>query len=270
MLESGMKFGRLTVIEEAFKDNNKNKYIKYYLFRCDCGNEKIIGENPVRYGRTKSCGCLKKETNFKNHFIDITGKRYGKLTVLRLSKKEHHSRNGLVWVCSCDCDPNKEIYIIGNDLKYGNTSSCGCYRREKMTIHGKTHTKIHKIWNSILQRCLNENNEFYEYYGGRGITVCDEWLEFENFYRDMGDPPDGMSIDRINNNKGYYKENCRWATREEQQRNTRRTKLDKFKVKRIREFLLMEEKPSDLAKLFNVSQNVIYQIKDKRTWKNIE
>lgn len=89
-------------------------------------------------------------------------------------------------------------------------------------IHGKRDTKIYHVWEAIIQRCTNPNHPTYHYYGGRGITVCDEWRKFVNFFSDMGEHPgDGYSIDRIDNDKGYYKENCRWATKDEQVENRR-------------------------------------------------
>lgn len=94
--------------------------------------------------------------------------------------------------------------------------------------HGMRHTRVYNIWKHMTQRCRNIRHHRYEYYGGRGITVCQEWLEFANFYRDMGDPPFKYSIDRINNNLGYYKENCRWASHQEQMSNTRKNRYLTF------------------------------------------
>ncbi len=100
--------------------------------------------------------------------------------------------------------------------------------------HGMSHSKIYYVWRNMRNRCLNKSDIAYSYYGGRGISVCKEWQEsFEAFYKDMGDPPEGMSIDRINNSAGYSPDNCRWATREEQQANSRTCKQYKNNTSRI-------------------------------------
>lgn len=149
--------------------------------------------------------------------LNLTGNRYGKLLVIKESdnKKSH-------WVCRCDCGQITTVYR--GHLRDGHTTSCGCYKAESSTKHGLHKTKEYLVWQNIIQRTTNSNHPQYHYWGGRGITVSDDWKDFQNFYRDMGNRPSPKhSIDRIDNNKGYEKGNCRWATGREQNLNTRRT-----------------------------------------------
>jgi len=125
--------------------------------------------------------------------------------------------------CLCGCGNEKDIRLAS--LVIGHTKSCGCLKDEKvaqrMTKHGKYKDRIYRIWSGMVQRCTNKKSTNYKNYGGRGISVCDEWLLFDNFYKDMGDDKKGLTLDRIDNDKGYTKENCRWATYSEQADNKR-------------------------------------------------
>lgn len=155
--------------------------------------------------------------------IDLIGKRFGRLLVISESDKRTKSR-GMCWVCKCDCGAIKTV--ASQHLIRGLVMSCGCYakekNREKNTTHGYYGTSTYKSWDKMIQRCTNPNCSGYEYYGGRGITVCEEWMSFDGFLKDMGERPQGTSIDRINPDKGYFKDNCRWATYKVQANNTRR------------------------------------------------
>lgn len=156
-------------------------------------------------------------------FIDLTSVKFHRLTVIKRSASKG---KGAFWECLCDC--GKTITVFGQSLRTGNTRSCGCLQKDisKITAskinksHGKTRTKIYRAWTDMHSRCKNKNVKNYHNYGGRGITVCDEWGSFETFLKDMGDAPDGCSIDRIDTNQGYSKNNCRWADRITQQNNT--------------------------------------------------
>lgn len=152
---------------------------------------------------------------------DLSGHRFGRLTVLA---RAENSRNGdAQWRCQCDC--GAQTTATTSNLRSGNTSSCGCFRAEKKrltaTTHGGVGTRVYSVWKSMIQRCTNPNNPRWASYGGRGITVCVAWQTFENFRRDMGDPPAGASIDRIDNDRGYEPGNCEWSTGQDQNRNKR-------------------------------------------------
>ncbi len=150
-------------------------------------------------------------------FIDLSGQNFGLITVISIApKKGKH----IMWLCRCEC--GKQTVAYSTHLVQGNTKSCGC-QIGRTIIHGMTGTTEYKSWQKMKERCLVPSCPSFKDYGDRGITICERWLNsFENFYADMGKKPEGYSIERINNEKGYYLENCKWATRAEQNSNTRR------------------------------------------------
>ena len=151
---------------------------------------------------------------------DISGKRYGRLTVLSYAYSKNRTT---FWNCKCDC--GNETIIRKNSLTNGDTISCGCYRKEHKHEygfkHGKSHEKIYNSWAGMKSRCLSKNHSKYKNYGGRGITICEEWLDFNNFYdwAILNGYKEGLSIDRINVNGNYEPHNCRWSDRKTQMNN---------------------------------------------------
>ncbi len=160
-----------------------------------------------------------------HNFIDITNKRFGRLLVINIAYIKNRT---VYWECLCDCGNTKNVR--GADLRNGAIKSCTCLHKEivskNFTKHGMSNTKAYVVWSGMKDRCYNKNHNDYKHYGGRGITVCEKWLEsFSNFYKDMGSVPPHHVIDRIDYNKGYFPENCRWVTIKESHQNTRRNKF---------------------------------------------
>jgi hypothetical protein len=219
IVNKGDIFERLTVLGE--KSEGKNRYI---ICQCICGKIRNVFPHALKSGKTKSCGCLTRDRISKPR-VQLKEK-YNRLTIIkeldRLNKKDRRV------LCQCDCGNHLETNL--ESVKQGNTKSCGCIRKEKPNglIHGLTGTTEYVAWRSMKGRCYNMNDKRnFKDYGGRGIKVCDRWLEpkgqgFLNFLSDMGKRPEGKySLDRINVNGNYEPSNCRWADDKIQNNNKR-------------------------------------------------
>lgn len=209
----GQKFGLWTAVERTeTRRSGKKGYDAVWRCRCDCGSTRDVLVNSLRRGKSVSCGCVQRE--------DLTGSRFGRwLVVARFTPKPHEAgdrktERSFRWLCRCDC--GVERVVRARLLREGTSASCGC---GKLKRRGLTATRAYYVWYDMLARCYKETNRSFRRYGGRGITVCERWHEFENFLADMGQPPPNLSIDRENNDGNYEPGNCRWATRSQQQQN---------------------------------------------------
>jgi len=144
--------------------------------------------------------------------VDITGERFNRLIAIQPTKERRFGN--VVWLCECDCGSSVRVKI--NDLKIGYNQSCGCLQKELRYKHGhkvKGESPTYQTWKAMKQRCLNLKKDAFQYYGGKGIMICERWMVFENFLADMGVRPDGMTISRADHDKHYEPDNCSWQKR---------------------------------------------------------
>jgi len=211
------------VLKEEGRDDRKNIT---WLCRCECGSELVLPSPYLRSGDTQSCGCLRKD-KMSEKALNLLGQVFGRLTVVERAVSETQQSR---WLCLCTC--GKQCIVLGSLLNSGHTKSCGCLQQQRVheinTTHGMSSNTnpLYIVWKNLKQRCDNENRKGYKDYGGRGITYTDKWRTFEGFFEDMGEEwKPGLMIDRVDNEKGYCKENCRWTTRTVQNRNRRNTRI---------------------------------------------
>lgn len=161
-------------------------------------------------------------------YKELKGLKFNNLTVIEFLRINKHYKS--VWLCECDCGNKVEVW--GSSLTTGHTKSCGCYKIEvnSRKVHGKSNQPIYHSWQAMMQRCNHKSQKSYADYGARGIAVCEKWQTFKGFYDDMGDTyVDGLTIDRVDVNGGYFKENCVWSTRSTQNNNKRNNIIVTYK-----------------------------------------
>lgn len=178
--------------------------------------------------------------------VSHIGRRYNKLIVVAFAGYDAHWH--ATWKCVCDCGGEK--VATTSNLRRGHVLSCGCVSRD-IIANAVSGTREHSAWTGMHSRCSNPNFHAWHRYGGRGITVCDEWKDFSTFLADMGKCPDGMTLDRIDNDKGYSASNCRWATRKQQQRNVSSNRRVAYQGRSIC--------ASELAEILGVKASRVYQ-----------
>jgi hypothetical protein len=176
---------------------------------------------------------------------DITGERFGRLVVIEMAGR--NSSQSVMWKCQCDC--GNIVIVVGTSLRLGTTVSCGCYHKDRLielqTTHGMSKAPLGKVFQAMKQRCYCESCNIYYRYGGRGIYICDEWLEDRNtffIWANSNGYKKGLQIDRIDNNGPYSPENCRWVNNTINNRNKRTNRLLTFEGKTLPSIEWAEEK----------------------------
>ena len=259
---TGQRFGKWTVLcRDTTMDGASNTGgIVYWIFKCDCGTLRSVNGVALRRGISKSCGCDSAVTTSERSLKDITNKRIGKLIVL--GRTPHVPDHRFSWICLCDC--GKMVLYTTAELR--RCRSCGCSHEESRqkrfseyrAVHGNPKDRLYHVWTGMRNRCQNPKNPEYQNYGGRGITVCEEWENSYPAFRDWAyatgydkDAPTGQcTLDRIDVNGNYEPSNCRWVDLNTQANNRRRCRI--YEIDGVSRSL------GDWCKKYGVSRNLVY------------
>lgn len=228
------KIGKLYIVRKGNGRYTKGgQYKATWICQCECGNIKEIDGEKLRRGSTVSCGCVRKEKIGNVNFNDITGQKFGMLTVVKFLEPSERENKNRSWLCKCDCGNYTQVNV--SKLKNGHTQSCGCKVIAHISQVNRKYEHISKrlysVYREMISRCTNPESHEYHNYGGRGISVCDEWsgeFGYDSFskwallngYDEMAERGQ-CTLDRIDVDKNYEPSNCRWVSNDVQQNNRR-------------------------------------------------
>lgn len=223
---TGQRFGRLVVLKEGEGKRSKGgKFHRTWICKCDCGNITEVKGFSLKAGKTISCGCAHYDN--KGGFKNITGQKYGRLTVIRYIPKNERTDIKKTWLCQCEC--GNYIELTASKIGTGHTTSCGCANK----IYKHSCPRLYSVYKAMISRCYDTTSREYHNYGGRGIHICEEWMGtsgFDNFADwafsngyDENAKRGEHTIERKDVDKNYSPNNCCWITLAQQARNKRNT-----------------------------------------------
>lgn len=246
---SGMKVNFLTVIDDKRIHKDGDYRQGYYLCRCECGNVKEIKDHSIQTGKIRDCGC--GEFIRRKHI----GKQYGTMKVLDAFREVRCNKINIVLKCKCIvCGREKKI--LSSNLKKHNLKTCSHNKDSRpraKQIKLKVPSRLRNCWKRMIARCYDETNLQFFYYGARGIRICDEWRNSLKSFCDWAlnnGYEDNLTIERMDYNKNYCPENCKWIPKEEQSRNTRRNRIYEWKGKTLT--------VAEISRMENISQFTLY------------